>query len=175
MALWVESDIAERHLGRPKRTILDICPFSGKEDDDISEWLIPWDIAATANKWTCDQQQTMIPAYLTGRAARVFWRLWDEIQSNSDDLKDHLDEIFNTKEKRYLARQKVQEVIQGSKEFPERADKLVINGHDGVDGLDQQDIIACESFIHNSGLISRRLFGKMSSFLSRGYPNGRAM
>ena len=62
-------EIRER---RPRRTIVDIRPFSGKEDEDISEWLIRWEIAATPNDWTPDQQLTMIPAYLTGRAARIF-------------------------------------------------------------------------------------------------------
>ena len=147
----VPQDTAERSLGRPRRTIVDIRPFSGKEDDDISEWLIRWEIAATANNWTSDQQLTMIPAYLTGRAARVFWRIPEEVRNNLDDLKDHLDETFNTEEKRYLARQKLQEVTQGPKEsvaeFSERVDKLVIKGHDGLDGLERRDRIACESFI----------------------------
>ena len=66
-----KQEIAERNPGRPRRTIVDIHPFSGKEDEDISEW----EIAATASDWTPDQQLTMITAYLTGRAARIFWRM----------------------------------------------------------------------------------------------------
>lgn len=98
----------------------------------------------------------MIPAYLIGRAARAFWRSPQEVWNDLDDLEDHLDETFNLEEKRYLARQKLQEVTQGPKEsvaeFSERVDKLVIKGHDGLDGLDRQDRIACENYI--KGLIA---------------------
>ena len=150
-AVAAQQDIAERNPGRPRRTIVDIRPFSGKEDKDISEWLIRWDIAATANDWTPDQQLTMIPAYLTGRAARILWRMSRETRNDLDELKDQLDETFNTEEKRYLARQKLQEITQGPKEsvaeLSKRVDKLVVKGHDGLDGAERRDRIACESFV----------------------------
>jgi len=110
-AVAAHQDIAERNLGRPRRNIVDIRPFSGKEDEDISESLIRWEIAATANDWTPDQQLTMIPAYLTGRAARIFWRMSRETRNDLEEIKDQLDETFNTEEKRYLARQKLQEIF----------------------------------------------------------------
>ena len=140
-----------RGNARPRRTIVDIRPFSGSDDEDISEWLIRWDVAANANNWTPAQQLTMIPAYLIGRAGRIFWRLSAEVRNDLDELKDCLDESFNTQEKRFLARQKLQEVTQGPKEsvveFSERVDKLVTKGHDGLDDGARKDRIACESFI----------------------------
>ena len=92
----------------------------------------------------------MIPAYLIGRAGRIFWRLSAEVRNDLDEL-DDLDESFNTQEKRFLARQKLQEVTQGPKEsvveFSERVDKLVTKGHDGLDDGARKDRIACQSFI----------------------------
>ena len=74
-----------------------------------------------------------------------------DTKNDLDELKDQLDETFNTEEKRFLARQKLQEVIQGPKEsvaeFSERVDKLVVKGHDGLDGAERPDRIACESFV----------------------------
>ena len=37
-AVAIHQDIAERNVGRPRRTIVDIRPFSGKEEEGISEW-----------------------------------------------------------------------------------------------------------------------------------------
>ena len=34
---------------RPRWTIVDIKTFSGKETEDITEWLIKWDVATRAN------------------------------------------------------------------------------------------------------------------------------
>eukprot|EP00112_Aurelia_sp_Birch-Aquarium-sp1_P012430 Seg2613.3 transcript_id=Seg2613.3/GoldUCD/mRNA.D3Y31 product="hypothetical protein" protein_id=Seg2613.3/GoldUCD/D3Y31 len=154
IAAGEEADLREalgRDNARPRRTIIDIRPFSGSDEEDISEWLIRWDVAANANNWTSAQQLTMMPAYLMGRAGRIYWRLSAEVRSNLDDLKDCLDEYFNTQEKRFLARQKLQEVTQGPKEsvveFSERVDKLVTKGHDGLDDGARKDRIACESFI----------------------------
>ena len=36
---------------RPRKTIVNTQPFTGKDTEDITEWLINWDIAAVANKW----------------------------------------------------------------------------------------------------------------------------
>ena len=74
-AVAAQQDIGERNLGRTRRIIVNIRPFYCKEDKDISEWLIRWEIAPTANDWTPDQQLTMIPAYLAGRVARIFWKM----------------------------------------------------------------------------------------------------
>ncbi len=51
-----------REMVRPWRTIVDIRTFSGKEEEDIAEWLIRWEGAANANNWTPDQQLTMMLA-----------------------------------------------------------------------------------------------------------------
>ena len=32
-----------------RKTIVDIQPFTGKDNEDITEWMINWDIAAVAN------------------------------------------------------------------------------------------------------------------------------
>ena len=42
---------------------------------------------------------SVIPAYLTGGAARIFWRMSRETQNDLDELKDQLDETFNMEEK----------------------------------------------------------------------------
>ena len=140
-----------REMARPRRTIVDIRTFSGKEEEDISEWLIRWEVAANANDWTTDQQLTMMPAYLTGRAGRIFWRFPEDVRNNLDELKDQLEETFNTQEKPFLARQKLQEIKQGPKEsvieFPEKVDQLVMKGHNGLDDGAWKNRIACESFI----------------------------
>ncbi len=105
IAAGEEADLREalgRDNARPRRTIIDIRPFSGSDEEDISEWLIRWDVAANANNWTSAQQLTMMPAYLMGRAGRIYWRLSAEVRNNLDDLKDCLDEHFNTQEKRFL-------------------------------------------------------------------------
>ena len=136
---------------RPRRTIVDILPFSGKESEDITDWLIKWEIAAAANGWTEQHQLQILPAYLSGRAARLFWRFPEESKRDMETLKDALDEHFNTEEKRFLARQKLQETIQSTREsvmdFAERIDRLVVTGHDGLDDEDRKDRIACEQFI----------------------------
>ncbi len=136
---------------RPRRTIVDIQQFSGKETEDITEWLLKWDIAAAANNWSDEQQLQMIPAYLSGRAARHFWRMPQEARRDLEQLKDLLEDTFNTEEKKFLARQKLQEITQGSREsvmeFSERVDRLVIKGHDGLDSTERKDRIACESFV----------------------------
>eukprot|EP00794_Sanderia_malayensis_P010464 gene10464-biopygen7630 len=140
-----------RENARPQRTIVDIQTFSGKDEEDIAEWLIRWEVAANANNWTPQQQLTMMPVYLTGRAGRLFWRFPENVRNSLEELKDSLDETFNTEEKRYLARQKLHEIKQGSKEsvieFSERVDKLVMKGHDGLDSAAQKDRIASECFI----------------------------
>ena len=93
----------------------------------------------------------MIPVYLIGRAGRIFWRLSAEVRDDLGELKDCLDESFNTQEKRFLARQKLQEVKQGPKEsvveFSEKVDKLVMKGHNGLNDGAREDRIECESFI----------------------------
>ena len=93
----------------------------------------------------------MIPAFLIGRAGRIFWRLSAEVQNDLDELKDCLGQSFNTQEKRFLARKKLQEVTQGPKEsvveFSERVDKLVTKGPNGLDDGAQKERIARESFI----------------------------
>ncbi len=86
-------------MARSRRTIVDIKTFAGKEED-IAEWLIRWEVAANVNNWIPDQQLTMMPAYLTGRAGRIFWRFPKNVRNNLEDLKDQLDETFNTQEKR---------------------------------------------------------------------------
>eukprot|EP00794_Sanderia_malayensis_P018581 gene18581-biopygen15656 len=140
-----------RENARPQRTIVDIQTFSGKDEEDIAEWLIRWEVAANANNWTPQQQLTMMPVYLTRRAGRLFWRFPENVRNSLEELKDSLDETFNTEEKRYLARQKLHEIKQGSKEsvieFSERVDKLVMKGHDGLDSAAQKDRIASECFI----------------------------
>ena len=90
------------------------------------EWHIKWEIAAAANGWTVEHQLQILPAYLSGRAARLFWRISEESKRDMETLKDALDEHFNTEEKRFLARQKLQETTQSSREsvmdFTERSD-----------------------------------------------------
>ena len=136
---------------RPRRTIIDIATFSGKDKEDITEWLIKWDIAATANGWTDQHQLQMLPAYLSGRAARTFWKIPHETRQDLESMKEALEDLFNTEEKRFLARQKLQETTQGSREsvmdFAERIDCLVVKGHDGLDDGERRDRIACEQFI----------------------------
>ena len=53
---------------RPRKTIVNIQPFTGKDSEDITEWLINWDIAAVANGWTEENQVQLIPADLSGRS-----------------------------------------------------------------------------------------------------------
>ena len=77
---------------RPRKTIVDIQPFTGKDNEDITEW--------------------MIPAYLSGRAARMFWRIPLEERQELEQLKESLEDLFNTEEKKFLARQKLQEIAQ---------------------------------------------------------------
>ena len=136
---------------RPRRTIVDILPFSGKETEDITEWLIKWDIAAAANGWTDQHQLQILPAYLSGRAARLFWRIPEDGKQDMETLKETLEDQFNTEEKRFLARQKLQETTQSAREsvtdFAERIDRLVIKGHDGLDDEERRDRIACEQFV----------------------------
>eukprot|EP00794_Sanderia_malayensis_P005886 gene5886-biopygen4888 len=136
---------------RPRKTIVDIRPFAGKDSEDITEWLVNWEVAFAANGWTEEQQVQLIPAYLAGRAARTFWRMSARERQDLDALKEALDDTFNTEEKRYLARQKLQEITQGSKEtvveFSERVDQLVTRGHDGLDSPGRRDRIACECFV----------------------------
>ena len=66
-------------------------------------------------------------------------------------MKESLEELFKTEEKKFLARQKLQEISQGPREsvadFSEKVDKLVIKGHDGLNSLERRDRIACEFFI----------------------------
>eukprot|EP00795_Rhopilema_esculentum_P009761 gene9761-18282_t len=136
---------------RPRKTIVDIQPFTGRDNEDITEWMINWDIAAVANGLTDENQIQLIPAYLSGRAARMFWRIPLEERQDLEQLKESLEDHFNTEEKKFLARQKLQEIAQGPKEsvaeFSEKIDKLVIKGHDGLDSLERKDRIACEFFI----------------------------
>ena len=33
----------------PRRTIVDIMYFKGRPDDDVSEWLVRWEVAERAN------------------------------------------------------------------------------------------------------------------------------
>eukprot|EP00794_Sanderia_malayensis_P017855 gene17855-biopygen15282 len=81
----------------------------------------------------------------------IIIRFPENVRNSLEELKDSLDETFNTEEKRYLARQKLHEIKQGSKEsvieFSERVDKLVMKGHDGFDSAAQKDRIASECFI----------------------------
>ena len=136
---------------RPRRTIIDIATFSGQNNEDIGEWLIKWQVAAAANGWTEEQQLQLLPAFLSGRAARMFWRIPLEARNDLEQVKECLDELFNTEEKRFLARQKLQEIIQGPREsvveFSEKVDRLVLKGHDGLDNAERRDRIACESFV----------------------------
>ena len=99
-----------------------------------------------------DQDQLQIlPAYLSCRAARSFWRIPEESKQDMETLKETLGDQFNTEEKKFLARQKLQETTQSSREsvtdFTERMDFLVIKGHDGLDDEERKDRIACEQFI----------------------------
>eukprot|EP00795_Rhopilema_esculentum_P005376 gene5376-551_t len=114
---------------RSRSTIIDIATISGKDKEDITEWLIKWDIAATANGWQDQHQLQMLPAYLSGRAARTFWKIPHETRQDLESMKEALEDLFNTEEKRFLARQKLQETTQGSREsvmdFAERIDCLV--------------------------------------------------
>ena len=84
---------------RPRKTIVDISLFSGKETEDITEWMIRWDIAARANGWTEEHQIQILPAYLTGRAARIFWRIPQETREDIEELKEALEDYFNSEKK----------------------------------------------------------------------------
>ena len=136
---------------RPRKTIVNIQPFTEKDSKDITEWLINWDIAPVANGWAEENQDQLISAYLSGRAVRMFWRILLEDRHNLEHLKDSFDEVFNTEEKILLTRQKLHEIPHGPREsvadFSEKVDKLVLKGHDGIDSLKRRDRIACKCFI----------------------------
>ena len=87
---------------RPRRTIIDIATFSGQNNEDIGEWLIKRQVAAAANGWTEEQQLQLLPAFLSGRAARMFWRIPLEARNDLEQVKECLDELFNTEDLHFL-------------------------------------------------------------------------
>ena len=54
---------------RPRETIVNIQPFTRKDSEDITEWLINWDLAAVKNGWAEENQAQLIPSYLSGKLA----------------------------------------------------------------------------------------------------------
>ena len=104
---------------RPKRTIVDITHFKGRPDEDVLEWLVRWEVAASATGWTEEHQLIVLPAYLGERAARWYWRTPAGIRQNLDAVKDAAEDTFNTEENKLLARQELQEIYQKPRETVE--------------------------------------------------------
>ena len=71
-----------------RKMIVNIQSFIGKVSKDITEWLINWENAAFANGLTEENQIQFIPAYLSGRAGRMYWRSPIEDRQDIEQVKE---------------------------------------------------------------------------------------
>ena len=81
---------------RPRKMIMNMQPLIWKDNENITEWLINWDIEAVVNGWTEENQVQLIPTYLSGRASRMFWRISLEDKQDLQQLQESLYELFNS-------------------------------------------------------------------------------
>ena len=75
---------------RPRKSIIDILPFSGKDSEDITKWLMKWDIAATAGAWTDQHQFQILAVSLRDRTARPFGKNLEGAEHDMETLKEAL-------------------------------------------------------------------------------------
>jgi hypothetical protein len=68
---------APRKLSPIARPVVPPPPFKGMAGEDTSRWVKKWQIAATINRWSVDDQMLVLPVYLGG-AAEKFHDAWAE-------------------------------------------------------------------------------------------------
>ena len=117
---------------KPKRSIIDIKKFGGKQKDDIIERIDMWERAVTANSWTPEHEAVTLPLYLQNRASQVFRNLTTVVKKDPNLVKKELNNYFNSAPLRLQARNVAGERIQGPREtvteFYEEICKMVRRG-----------------------------------------------
>ena len=80
----------------PRRSVIEITKFGGEDREDLVEWMDNWNRAAAANGWTLEEEQVMLPLYLTNRASQHYRNIPQRIKSDITLLKKELEDHFNS-------------------------------------------------------------------------------
>ena len=108
------------HTPTPKESnIIPVKPFFGNDDEDPTDWIRNFEIAAEANNWTNERKLKIVPGYLQGLAAYWFEEEADTITRwNATGYADSsfvpcFKEKFSTEEKQNMWHHQLNELRQG--------------------------------------------------------------
>lgn len=127
-----------RQVGRGKvRVFVEATEFSGKEDEDVDDWLYHFERVAVANGWSQEDRFDIAPAFLRGYASKWFRSV--EMDTNKPNtwkvLKSLIEKEFRPVQQEAEILDRLIELKQEEKQ-PVRSFitkfKEIISNHDGI-------------------------------------------
>ena len=112
--------------------MIEITKFGGEDREDLVEWMDNWNRAAAANGWTLEEEQVMLPLYLTNRASQHYRNIPQRIKSDitllKKELEDHLNSPSQKLQCRNLLGERYQKPQESVADFYEDICRLVQRG-----------------------------------------------